>query len=145
MATGLFQPFRIYDMATGLPELSNNDFYCRDYDHDEYIVLPTTANKLLPFVIVFKAANPLLTPSFTGTTFKFVCPETGVSKAITVSFGDFTSEVVGGDRYLFFSAATAFTSSVSIPAGRYYLLIENITVGTAYSFYSETFFSKRNI
>lgn len=145
MATGLFQPFRIYDWAADKPELSNNDFYCRDYDHDEYIVLPPDATKLLPFVIIFKAANPDFVPNYASTTFKLVCSESGVAKAITLNPNDFTTEINGVDRYIFYSAATAFTSGVKIPAGRYHLLIEKLKLGVDYAFYSETFIFKRFI
>jgi hypothetical protein len=145
MATGLFQPLRLYEYSATKPELSNNDFYCKDYDHDEYIVLPSTANKLLPFIIVFKAANPALSFVFTSTAFKLVCSGDGSETEITVDTDDFTDETNGSDRFLIYSAATAFTAAEEIKPGRYHLVIEDITFGTNYSYYSDTFIIKQFI
>jgi hypothetical protein len=146
MSTGVFQPFRFYNFTATKPELSENNFYCSEYDHWEYIVMPSTANKLVPFILFFPSVSPVLAFDYTATTFEMVCSDSGIGTPVTINTGDFAFHISTPDVYLSYSAAIAFTPLTDIKPGRYHLVIKKIKYGSVeYSFYSDTFIIKQFI
>jgi hypothetical protein len=146
MATGIFAPLRIYDFETDFPELSAHTFYCKDYVHSEFIVLPSSSAKLLPFAVLFPNANPALDLDVTVMKAYFVCLE-DIENMIQVNLdpNNFAKVIEGNDTYVFYNAATVFTAADDIPPANYFLYIEKLKLGIDYKFYSEAFVSKRFI
>jgi hypothetical protein len=146
MGTGIFAPLRMYDYADDFPELSAYTFYCKDYIHSEFIVLPPSSAKLLPFAVFFPNANPTLDLDITAMKAYFVCLEdTENMIQVNLDPNNFTKVIEGNDTYVFYSAATAFTAADDIPPSNYFLYIEKLKLGVDYKFYSEAFVSKRFI
>lgn len=139
METGLYYGLRMFDAAAGEPELTENNFYCREYRHNEYIYLPSTMNKLLPFGMMFpgSAIGSLFD---TGTVSAvFVCHETGDDFDISIASGDWIQTDTDDAVYLHNKAELAFTPTEPIPYGKYHIEMSLTLNGVVYSYYSDTF------
>jgi len=137
METGLYLPLRMYNNAEGKPELTDNDFYCKDYDHHEYLNLDPDENKILPFCVVL--SSDALGEPYVSNTATLISLEDGSEYEITLADSDFVEETVGSEVYIFYKGVVAFTSTESIPCGRYHLELKIQLTFKDYNFYSDTF------
>lgn len=144
MDTGLYYGLRLFDYAEGKPELTENDFYCEGYIHKEYVVLNPSADKLLPMGVKLpsSASGNTLVPA--NIIVKMVCHDSEDEYTIVTNTSDWVQTDVGG-TYIHYLAVNTFTSAVPIPPGKYHLVISNVVMDVAYSFYTDTFILKRYI
>jgi len=145
--SGLFLPFRLYDFVSGKPELSNNTFYCKEYDHIEYFSFDLGSMRLPPFIIHFDLDTPgSHTLDVSSSVFTLVCTETGETVAtLTVETADFTMVVDGNDVYAVYNPLNDFTLSDDVDMGVYHLLISDVSLDRSYDFYSDSFVIKEYI
>lgn len=142
--SGIFSPLRIYDFDSDLPELSNNGFYCKEYDHVEYFVLNPNQNRIPPFVILFEGKDE--SPILGGFTMQLFCSETKeLAATVTVDIGDFSVHFDGDDVFLIYDPSNDFTLSDDVDPGVYFLKIGGIVLDTTYQFYTDSFVIKKHI
>lgn len=146
--SGIFQPLRFYEFGTGfsMPELSNNTFFCKDYDHVEYFSLNPDLNRLPPFMILFEDQDPSAAFNLSTLEVELFCSETKEKMGdISISLLDFESVQDGSDKYLCYQPSIDFTVSEDIEPGVYFIKIWNIQLDNSYDFYSDSFVIKNFI
>lgn len=147
MDTGLYYGLRLFEWATGKPELSNNDFYCKDYDHREYVCTDPDNPKILPFGFLLPVAA--LGNTFNTATVQvvMVCSETGESEDIQTDPTDWIQTNDDNGVYIHYKANSNVSAATEdIPPAVYHLEINNIVMGaTIYRYYSDSFVLKHKI
>lgn len=145
MDTGIYYGFRLFNFASGKPELTENDFYCKGYIHNEYVVINPTQDKLLPMGVKLPSSALGNTLNPANIVVKMVCNESEDEYTIATNIADWVQTDADDGVYINYLAAYIFTSAVPINPGKYHLIISIVGMGATYSFYSDTFILKRYI
>ena len=145
MDTGLYHALRFYEWNEDKPELTDNDFYCKDYEHTEYIILDPSNNRLLPFG--FKLPASALGSSFNANviTGKIICKNTGAEQTLVFAPADWVRTDTADAVYIHYTALEQFAATTKLTPGIYHIEINNVVLDQTYRFYSDNFILKRYI
>lgn len=147
MDTGLYYGLRLFEWDADKPELSNNDFYCKDYDHREYVCTDPDHARLLAMGFLLPASA--LGETFSAATVQvvLVCTETGESEVVDTESADWVQTDVDDGVYVHYKALNDVSAATEdIPVGIYHIEVNNVVMGgTTYRFYSDSFVLKHKI
>ena len=148
MDTGLYHGLRFYEWNEDKPELTDNDFYCKDYEHTEYINMPVvsgTYGGLVPFG--FKLPASALGNSFDANAIvgKIICKKTGEESTLSFDPADWHRTDTADAVYIHYLALQPFGATPSISPGLYHIDINNVVLDVTYRFYSDTFILRKYV
>lgn len=138
METGIYYALRFFDWHADKPELTDNNFYCRHYTHNEYVCM-YGENKLLPFGVKVGAAYIGETFNPATVDMKFICHESGGEIGITPALSGWVQTDVEDGVCIHYTAEDDFTPDDPIPFGIYHIELEFTLGATTHKFYSDTF------
>ena len=135
MDTGLYYGIRMFEHShvSDKPELSSNRDECREYIHNEYVVV--NSNSLLPFGVMLVGEGYSITPS--SMALFLVCGEEKIEVAPEPT--DWLISTYNGNTYVNFIAQNPVHTEQNIGVGIYHLELD-INVGTGMKFYSDLFY-----
>ncbi len=142
MDTGLYYGLRFFEFNDQKSELTDNDFYCKDYDHSEYIHLPKIAGAfggLLPFGLKFPESAIGSSFSANDVECKIICKKTGDESVLSLDPSDWKLTNTPNAVYLHYLALQPFAANPPIAPGLYHIEINNVVLDDTYRFYSDTF------
>ena len=145
MDTGLYHGLRFFDWDANKKELTDNDFYCKDYDHSEYIILDPDSDRLLPFGFKLPASALGSTLNAALIEMFLVCQSSGASQQITFDPSDWVQTDTADAVYVHYRALNAFGTAVDIKPGIYHLVVDKIGLDGDYRFYSDTFILRKYV